>query len=289
MPLKKKAWTKDKPFWFVLGLAVLVGVGLADYLAGSTLSLTLFYLVPILLLSWYVGFWAGVLAVLLSGLDWFVQGHLLGVEETFPAVWNAVLEIGLFLVVIYLATTLRKALDREKGYARTDHQTGALNARAFEELAGQEIRRCRRSERPLTAAYLDVDDFKEVNDRFGHAVGDQVLKCIVETVGRNIRSSDILARVGGDEFAVLLPECGEESAPPVLMRLRERLRDAMKSAGWPVTLSIGAITFARPPATFDEILKQTDVLMYESKRAGKDQFRHEVVRGPAAGRRERQP
>lgn len=276
--LKKKLKRSAKSFWFLLGLGTLAAIGFADYLAGSTLSLSVFYLVPVLLLSWYVGFWAGLLAVCLSGMDWFIEKQVLQ-GGSFIAVWNSVLELGLFLVVIYLATSLRKALDREKGFARTDHQTGALNARAFEELAGQEIRRCRRSEKAITAAYLDVDDFKAVNDRLGHEVGDDVLKTIVETVKRNIRASDVLARLGGDEFSVLLPECGEEAAPAVLKRLREGLQGAMRDRGWPITLSIGAVTFVHPPADCKEILRRTDALMYESKREGKDQFRHEVVGG----------
>jgi len=279
MNLKKKLKASAKSFWLLLGLSTLAAVGFADYLAGSTLSLSVFYLVPVLLLSWYVGFWAGLLAVILSALDWFIERQLLQGGGGLIAAWNSVLELGLFLVVIYLATTLRRALDREKGYARTDHQTGALNARAFEELAGQEIRRCRRSEKAITAAYLDVDDFKAVNDRFGHEVGDDVLKAIVETMKRNIRASDVLARLGGDEFAVLLPECGEDAAPAVLKRLREGLREAMRTGGWPITLSIGAVTFEQPPADYKEILRRTDALMYESKREGKDQFKHEVVGG----------
>lgn len=282
--MKKKAPGNAKSYWLAAGLALLTLVGMADYFAGSQLSLTVFYLVPVLLLSWYVGFWAGVLAVVLSGIDWFVEASWRHPDDWgWVPVWNALLELGLFCVVIYLATSLKQALEREKRFARTDHRTGALNARAFEELARQEISRCQRYEKPLTAVFLDVDDFKAINDRFGHATGDAVLRAISDTVKGNFRASDAMARLGGDEFMVLLPECGEEPAPAVLSRLADRLRETMERNRWPVTLSIGAATFLRAPDSYEELVRRTDVLMYEAKRGGKDLVRHEVVRdGPSS-------
>lgn len=281
--MKKKPTRRDKSVWLALGLALLTLVGAANYLAGSQLSLTIFYLVPVLLLSWYVGFWAGALAVALTALDWFAEASWNYPEGWgWISLWNAILELGLFFVVIYLATSLKQALEREKRYARTDHRTGALNARAFEELANQEISRCQRYEKPLTAVFLDVDDFKAVNDRFGHAVGDAVLRTLSDTVKGNIRASDVMARLGGDEFMVLLPECGEEPAPAVLSRLADRLRESMRRNRWPVTLSIGAVTFLRAPSDYEELVHRTDTLMYEAKRGGKDLLRHEVVRPDAA-------
>jgi diguanylate cyclase (GGDEF)-like protein len=105
-------------------------------------------------------------------------------------------------------TELRSAMEREKEAARTDSLTGAMNSRAFGELATAELHRARRYERPFTIAYVDIDDFKAVNDRFGHSSGDTLLRLVAETMKHNSRAVDVIARVGGDEFVILFPETG---------------------------------------------------------------------------------
>jgi diguanylate cyclase (GGDEF)-like protein len=104
-----------------------------------------------------------------------------------------------------------------------------------------------------------------------------VLSEVAGTIRRNIRGSDVFARLGGDEFAILLPECGDGAAPAILARIRERLSEAMAANGWPVTLSIGALTYASAPESYDQLLRETDGLMYEVKSEGKDGFRHRLA------------
>jgi diguanylate cyclase (GGDEF)-like protein len=156
--------------------------------------------------------------------------------------------------------------------------TAAANGRTFYEVAQLELLRLERTGRPLTVAYLDVDNFKAVNDRQGHAAGDALLRRVAETVQKHTRANDLLARLGGDEFALLLPDTAAENAVAVLQRLREALlREVIDGPECRVTFSIGAATFLQPPGDVDAMVRRVDALMYVVKRGGKDRVHHEVV------------
>nr|MDQ3806083.1 GGDEF domain-containing protein [Acidobacteriota bacterium] len=115
-----------------------------------------------------------------------------------------------------------------------------------------------------------------VNDHLGHSAGDRLLKSVAEIIRRDVRSIDVVARLGGDEFAVLMPETDEQAARAAVSRLRQRLALSARRHGWPVTFSIGVVTFDAPPASVDEMLRAADELMYAAKRLGKDSVRHRV-------------
>ena len=156
--------------------------------------------------------------------------------------------------------------------SKTDSLTGAANVRGFRERAQGEIDRSLRYGHAITLAYLDVDDFKAINDKFGHSMGDEVLTRIAELTLLKIRKTDVLGRLGGDEFAILFPQTESESAEVVLNRIRESLSEEMRVRGWTVTVSGGAVTFKAPPGSVDEMIKKADDLMYEAKNGGKKQL-----------------
>jgi diguanylate cyclase (GGDEF)-like protein len=164
----------------------------------------------------------------------------------------------------------------EKNLARKDMLTGAANRRLFFELAEVEIRRSRRYKHPFTLAYIDLDNFKKVNDTQGHNAGDNVLKVVVETIRKNIREIDLISRLSGDEFVILLPETNLSQAKVVIERTQKGLLFAMQKNSWPVTFSIGVITFEKVPSTADEMVKVADNLMYEVKKSGKNNIRYDV-------------
>jgi diguanylate cyclase (GGDEF)-like protein len=139
-----------------------------------------------------------------------------------------------------------------------------------------EINRARRYDRPFTLVCIDLDNFKTVNDSFGHSTGDMILRLVARTIQENIRVTDTVARLGGDEFAVLLPETGRNVAETILRKVRKINLDIMQMHGWPVTLSIGVVTFKSPPCTVDETLRISDQLMYAAKNNGKDSIRYDV-------------
>jgi diguanylate cyclase (GGDEF)-like protein len=166
-------------------------------------------------------------------------------------------------------------MQREQIFARTDFLTGVLNARFFHELAQMEINRSARYQRPFTIVFIDVDNFKTINDTFGHTTGDTVLRTIAVNMEQQLRKTDIVARVGGDEFVVLLPETDSNTAPTVLTNLQRVLLDEMQENGWHVTFSIGALTVTGFQLSVDELLGRADQLMYVVKNGGKNNIHYE--------------
>jgi len=184
-----------------------------------------------------------------------------------------------FLVVLIVISRLQSALENERVLSGLDPLTGAANTRAFRGRARDEIDRSRRYGRPFTLAYVDLDNFKAVNDRFGHSAGDNLLRLVTDNIRKNLRTTDIFARVGGDEFVLLLPETGPESARAVLDKLQDKVTSSLQEAKWPVTLSVGAVSYLSPPDSVDAMIVQTDNLLYQVKHGGKNRIRQEVHGG----------
>ena len=152
--------------------------------------------------------------------------------------------------------------------ARHDQLTGVYNRHALEEMIEQEVRRSRRYKHPIGLLMVDVNRFKEVNDRFGHAMGDQVLKAVAEILQHHIRDSDVVVRYGGDEFLVVLFETDGETAA-VVSRIRAEVAERNRTnpiLEFPVTLAIGEAHWdPEGPDTISSILSQADKLMYRDK------------------------
>nr|WP_255604145.1 GGDEF domain-containing protein [Oscillochloris sp. ZM17-4] len=155
--------------------------------------------------------------------------------------------------------------------ARRDPLTGAYNRRAFHDLLDHELARMRRIALPLTMAYIDLDNFKAINDLLGHSVGDQLLIEMTTMMCENLRTIDHVSRLGGDEFVILMPATDVRSAEVALDRLKGMIQGAMRARHWPVTLSIGAVTFYDAPASLDQAISLADHTMYAVKKRGKDE------------------
>jgi diguanylate cyclase (GGDEF)-like protein len=158
-----------------------------------------------------------------------------------------------------------------------DGLTGALNSREFYRQVELELLQAARHQRAVSIAYLDLDNFKQVNDNFGHNSGDELLRAVADCIRTNLRRTDLLARMGGDEFAIFLPETDTQAVEAVVAKIRLNLKLAMQGREYPVTFSLGAISFGQAPGSVDDILRQADLLMYTVKAAGKDSYM--VVRG----------
>lgn len=261
---------------FVVGLIGVVLVASADYLTGYDRAFGFFYLFPVAFVAWFVGERTGIVISCVSALAW----HVVNMEGIAPfsssavLYWNSATRLGFFLVVALLLSRLKNAMERESALSRTDFLTSALNSRAFSEIGKAEILRARRHGHPFTVIYIDLDNFKVVNDTLGHSVGDALLRHVVNTLRGTVRATDLIARLGGDEFAVLLPETDGEAAKVLVSKLREHLLNAMQDRGWPVTFSVGVLTCVSPPVNVDEMIRLADVLMYEAKKTGKNAIRY---------------
>lgn len=272
---------KNMPRWVVIGLSVvmLLWIGAIDSLMTPDLAFSILYLVPISLASWYAGWIAGFSISGGSVLFWL----LVNWNDLIPAdgllytlAWEASSRLAIYLLVSGLFSALQVGLERERRLARTDYLTDAGNTRAFFDIASMELSRIRRYNHPLTIAYMDLDNFKQVNDRFGHSAGDEILRALVKTLKENLRVNDFVARLGGDEFTILFPETDAESAKVMMPRLRQQLMDRLRQGGWPVTISIGVLTCYQAPSSVDALLRMVDGVMYRAKRAGKNRIAYSV-------------
>ncbi len=258
------------------GLVFCVAVG--DYVTGVDVNFTLLYLGPIGFGTWFAGLPAGMVLSVASAALSVLMDHLARGDGLPAAV---MVQVGTFAALVLLLGVLRDRLDREQHLARTDPLTQVANRRAFLEMAGVELERARRTGRPVTVAYLDVDDFKRVNDQQGHSRGDQLLATAAGTLRGATRAVDVVARLGGDEFGLLLVDTDGPTAQSLLDRLRGALVVAMEQNDWDVTFCMGAATFMSPPRSVDEMIGRADQLMFEAKRAGKNAVRLDVLPHPA--------
>ena len=205
-------------------------------------------------------------------LAWFIADYSTGLSYSHPSIyiWNTLIRLGFFSVVSILGSNLKKSYKLNQELARSDYVTGAVSIRYFYELAQIEISRFQRYHRPFTLAYIDLDDFKSINDRLGHSVGDRVLRSVTDSVRQQIRPADTLARLGGDEFALLMPETSEEAAKLVISRLHSSLANEMLKNGWMVTFSVGVVICNETPKSVDDIVKIADDTMYSVKSTSKN-------------------
>lgn len=263
---------------FAASCLLIVLLALLDHLTGPYLDFGIFYLLPVMICAWWYNFPAALLIALAGTLAW----NLLEINQqpgmsAVCSLWNGITRFGTLTLVASLVARLHSGIIRERRLARTDALTGAANGRTFYERTEAEAKRACRGGRPLTLVYIDLDNFKQLNDRLGHVAGDEALVHVVCVIHANLRQSDLLARLGGDEFALLLPETGPEAAIAQLTRLHGVLMQEMVRKNWPLSLSIGAVTFPRPDRSVDRMIQQVDALMYVAKKKGKGRIEHQVV------------
>jgi diguanylate cyclase (GGDEF)-like protein len=183
----------------------------------------------------------------------------------------------LLLVAAYvttmLASDIRRALGQVRLLSGTDELTGVLNMRAFRTLAERVFKQAARYTRPCSVMMIDSDSLKAVNDAHGHQTGNRLLKLIVHCIQEELRDTDIVARYGGDEFVVMLPETFAAGAAGVGSRIRLRVQESVldtRDAMVRSTVSIGIASFPEHGESLDEMIEKADAAMYASKEAGKN-------------------
>jgi diguanylate cyclase (GGDEF)-like protein len=259
--------------WSVCILAViLLGTFRRETDADFTLaSLVLF---PVLFISWMGGVGQGLVMSMLAVMAWAIGDFSL--DRRFSASWipwaNAVTHILTYSLVAILSAQVKQQFEKERAYATRDVLTGLKNRRAFLGAGATEVERSKRYKHSLAVIFLDLDNFKQLNDSLGHDAGDAALQACASALLETLRHSDRVARLGGDEFAVLLPEIGYDDAVEAGHKISVALSNAL--CGFPpVTGSIGVAWFETVDRPFPSMLKAADELMYAVKASGKGSFR----------------
>ncbi len=178
-----------------------------------------------------------------------------------------------YSVVLRDVTEKRTSADEVRRLLTTDQLTGVLNRSRFFELAEAEIARWRRFQQPVSALMLDIDRFKSINDTYGHGGGDEVLRAVGRVLSGGLGSIGMVGRLGGEEFAILLPSIDPEGARSMAELLRSgvsTLRPTVGEEVVPVTISIGCAGLGGDVDTIDKLLKRADEALYEAKRAGRN-------------------
>jgi diguanylate cyclase (GGDEF)-like protein len=263
-----------------VGLLVLILMGVGDYFASAKLlEFSVFFVLPISFFAWFLSRRTGLLA------SFFTSLIILGINLNSPvheingrvAYWNALVWLAFFLLTTVVISQLKALHIQERELSRTDDLTKVATRLAFYEFTTAEINRARRFKLSTTLVYVDLDSFKEVNDLRGHATGDKVLIAVARSMQKSIRRTDMVARMGGDEFALILPNTGKDAAQKLLEKLFHLLTHTMRQNHWPVTFSAGAVTFLFPPESVDEMIQRADEIMYSVKQSGKNQLRQEEL------------
>lgn len=272
---------QSRPFKIGLEFALIGAIGVIDFITGYEIGFSLFYVIPISFAAWFMGRGRGIAASVVSSFVWLgadiASGHVY--SHPLIPIWNSLIRLSFFFIISFLLSALKNALEREKELARTDYLTGAVNSRFFFELLQMEIDRLQRYQHPFTLAYVDLDNFKTVNDRFGHPTGDRVLVTVVGFAKKHLRKIDVIGRLGGDEFALLLPETDHESARAALAKLRGGLLEEMRQNNWPITFSIGVLTCTAAPPETGVLVKMADALMYSVKHESKNAIKYAAYPG----------
>jgi diguanylate cyclase (GGDEF)-like protein len=279
---------RHQPLLLAGSLVLVALLGCLDFLTGWEYSFVCFYLLPIYLVVHRAGEEAGMVVALAStlcglGADILSDSPFATSAAQF---WNAGVQLGFFVLFAHLLASLRRASEREKSLSRRDPLTGAANARAFAEALDLEVERSRRYRHPLSVVNIALDSFHTVHATCGQGKGDSLLRLVVHTLQSHIRRSDVLARLGEADFAVLLPETNLEASGAVVRRLEQRLLDAVQEIGMAVTFRFEAAAVVGQHSSSEMVARNPGDPMQGVERDSANLGRQEIPgpSGPGTGR-----
>ena len=255
----------------LISISITILLGILDFATGTELHFLVIYLLPIALVSWYANRRSGIYLAILCSLVWFLADALGGRSYSSPWVagWNFIMRTGAFVVFALSLSQLRDKFDALSYLAMRDFLTGLPNGRAFYELTAREMERAYGVE-PLTLAFVDVAGFKWINHRLGYATGDQMICTIAHAIRQNVPRPDLVGRIGGTSFAVLLPNIASEGASLILDQVQNVLKDERKKYAQPVTFFISAVACTKAPRSIAELMHQAEAQMTRMKGGTKD-------------------
>lgn len=266
---------------FFLSFLMVVVICIGDVSISYTISLSSFYALPVLFTTWFSGTRYGLIISCLSFFalmftHWVYQQNGIVLLDWFGYSIFALGAIINQLILLTITHFVRKKMTELIIWSDIDSLTKIANRRAFLNTLELEFERAKRYGHPFAVAFLDLDNFKHMNDTFGHNVGDLLLQAVADTMKAHSRASDTVARLGGDEFAVLITETDPEQAAMVLSKISTAIREDCKARDWPVGVSLGSVCFMQVPENAEVAVKMADELMYEVKKSNKNQDKHHV-------------
>jgi diguanylate cyclase (GGDEF)-like protein len=231
----------------------------------------------VVIASWYGNLITGLSVSLITALAILVSyDQIFLAFPTRYALYTALIYLSALCILSILIDNFRTVFNVEEAAAEHDHLTGLLNIRGFTSLLDEEIARTKRYSHPFTVAYIDIDNFKAINDTKGHHEGDIILCKLAMIITTSFRESDYIGRIGGDEFVCLLPETKQPDAKIVFDKLQKNLKLAFCNNDVIVTFSIGVVTFESAPPNTQTALALVDKVMYRVKNLNKNDAAFQV-------------
>lgn len=259
--------------WIQIAAAVLMGaIFLLDHLVSDQIMVGIYFFIPVAMASWAGGLMSGIVfsllaTVMLISVSFYTGSPLASHSYLYVNTFGFLV---VFLAMAYLTAKFSEDHRKLQRISREDFLTGIMNRVGFYDVLNLEIRRQIRFGHPYTLAIINCDNLKAINDTLGHVEGNDLLISVARSLELNTRTTDFVARLGNDEFALLFPLIMKNEAMTVLEKLKHRLDEAMHEHHWNVTFSIGAIAFDKSPGSVGQALDLVDNLVHEIKLAGKN-------------------
>ncbi len=260
----------------IVAVVTVILIACLHYAAGPLFEFHLFFFIPIVIASWFTNKYFSYFIISLVIISWTLGDYLIASETLLPIAFffNALMHAFILIYVNHLLTYIRTLLQKEAQMAREDALTQILNRRGFFEYGETAISTANRYKLPVTIIFIDLDEFKSINDTLGHKIGDQLLYQTAKVLKENIRKSDVAGRLGGDEFCLVLLNINSSQALEFSENLRNRLKECMNHHNWNTTFSMGIVSYNTVPDDFQEIIQEADKLMYQVKNKGRNGFLH---------------
>jgi diguanylate cyclase (GGDEF)-like protein len=251
---------------FLASLLVVALIAYIDMIDGPEIWLTPLYTLPVGAVAFFCAqkkqFLSVVVLSVVCQTAVFHSYHLANI----PEIADSCIALASSVLIAYFGRLARNSYLAMDALATTDFLTGLKNRRSFDSITDLEIAKQKRYGGHFSLAIIDLDGFKRLNDSLGHRAGDKALQALAGILSQSMRQSDTVARIGGDEFAVLMPNTMAADCQMICRQLSERIATQMADAGFRITASIGFSTFEEPPESTSEALHKVDLAMYSAKR-----------------------
>lgn len=266
-----------KILFFIISLIISFGLFYIDIkLQTYDITLLLPYIILVSFTTLFIGNKTGLFFSILTLLMWFSSKTNLFTTLSLIIYINLMIK-SIFVFLQYLLIIyIKKLYFKVEALSLLDELTGLNNRRGFFHLTQYEIIKKKRTKEIISLLFIDIDNFKKINDMKGHKEGDKVLKELSEVIKKTTRTLDISARVGGDEFCVFLPNVDQNIIKKIAKRIIEGFDGSSIRNQWPTSLSIGGFT-AKNNIELEELIKRSDDLMYKAKKGGKNRIEYDSL------------